>query len=160
MSTSKDIVLGILDIVILEKYDDKYINYVIKTIDYNIEYVEPIDIIIIPRKIYVSTKRIREELPLKEFRKVVVKFCTDLVIGINDRYIRKDIKPTKYTSMGSSISKKVSYIDSVKYMLIPDDVSANINIDIPPNLNVEIIINDFDPIIDLNKECICVILNN
>ena len=160
MDSTKDIVIGILDTIILDKYDDKYLKYITRSIDYGIEYLEPIDIIIIPRKIYISTKKIANYDPA-EYRKMVAKFCSSLVVDITCRYGDKKIKTCNYSFMGvTEPIEPTSTLDSVRFLLMTEERYATINIDIPPHLSLEIVIDNFDTKTDINEECIYIELNN
>jgi hypothetical protein len=160
METTKDIVLGILDTVIFDKYDEKYIKYITRSIDYGIEYLEPIDIIIIPRKIYVSTKKISNYDPA-EYRKIVAKFCNNLIVDITCRYADKPIKTCTYSFMGMTEPvKPTAKLDSVRFLLMTEERYATITIDIPPHLSIEILVDNFDTKTDINEECIYIELNN
>jgi hypothetical protein len=160
METTKDIVLGILDTVIFDKYDDKYTKYITRSIDYNIEYLEPIDIIIIPRKIYVSTKKISNCDPA-EYRTIVAKFCSSLVVDITCRYGDQKIKTCIYSFMGvTEPINPTSTLDAISFRLMTEEQYATISIDIPPHLSIEILIDNFDTKTDINEECIYIELNN
>tara|TARA_B110000908_G_C10267435_1_gene465820 strand:+ start:7328 stop:7810 length:483 start_codon:yes stop_codon:yes gene_type:complete len=160
MEVTKEIVIGILDTIIFDKYDDKYTKYLTKSINYGIEYLEPIDIIIIPRKIYISTKKI-SHLDPSEYRRIVAKFCSTLVVDITCRYGDKKIKTCNYSFMGVTESiKPESTLDSVRFLLMTEERYATITIDIPPDLSIEVLIDNFDARTDINEECIYIELNN
>jgi len=160
MDTTREIVLGILETIIFDKYDKKYTKYITRSINYGIEYLEPIDIIIIPRKIYVSTKKI-SNYPPDEYRRIVSKFCNGLLFDITCRYADKYIKTYNYSFMGvTEPVNPAAKLDSVRFLLMTEEHYATITIDIPPNLSIEILVENFDTKTDINEECIYVELNN
>ena len=160
MEETVDNILGILDIVILDKYDERYIKFLTRNINYQIEYLEPVSIIITPKRIYVSTKNI-SHLDTQTYRQVITKFCCSLIEGITERYVKKAVKIKEYSHMGvyENLTTNAS-LDSVRMHLAALDDSGIVTIDIPPRTCLEIHIHNFDPKSGLNEECIYLELNN
>lgn len=160
MNETINIVLGILDCIIFDKCEEKYIKYLTRSVDYNIEYLEPVDIIIVPRRIYVSTKKISNTHP-RDCRKIVTKFCGELIEGLTLRYADQKINIRNYSFMGmAEKTDTTATLDSVSLHLMTETESSCITIDIPPNLSLEIVVKKFDPKTDINEECIHLELNN
>ena len=109
MEETIDSILGILDVVILDKYDDKYIKYLIRNIDYQIEYLEPVSIVITPKRIYVSTKNITH-LDAQAYRQIITKFCCSLIEGITERYAKKDVKIKDRQINKSILHKSIQFL--------------------------------------------------
>lgn len=137
MEDTIDIVLGILDVVLLDKYDEKYAEYITKTIDYGIEYVEPITIITIPKKIYITTNYLAENYKYSEYIKNINNFCSKLMGGIQNKYIHNpvNIQTLNTATMGlmktnNTAIYNVSCRKLTDYTTITINLSHNINIDI------------------------------
>lgn len=73
----KDII-SILDYTIYKKESGAYKKYVNKRVDYNIEYVSPIDITISPKVIYIFTDNIKTN-----YNDRVLKFYIELLYNIH-----------------------------------------------------------------------------
>ena len=137
MEDTIDIVLGILDVVLLGTYEEKYTKYIEKTIDYGIEYVEPITLVMIPKKIYITTNHLAENYKYSEYIKNINSFCSKLIDGIQKKYIHKhtEIQTPNTTNMGliktsNIVIYNVSCRKLTDYITITINLSHNINIDI------------------------------
>ena len=150
--TTKDILMAILDMIILDKYDERYIKYVKKTIDYNIEYLEPIDIIVLPKDIYVL---IGNDIDWD----TVTKFCSDLVVSISSTYSNRDISIKKYTHMGVTKDTNITKIDSIRFNLGIGSY-ATIVIDIASHPSITISLVDGLKRESISDECIFIKLIN
>ena len=155
MEDTIDIVLGILDVILLNKYDKKYTKYITKTINYGIEYVEPIDMILIPKKIYITTNYLAENCKYSEYIKHINNFCSNLICGIQKKYIHKDnnIQIPNVSTMGLMNSSISMFINNVSCRKLADYTSIIINLS--NNINIDIIIKFYgNDTIFINNDCI------
>lgn len=140
MEDTIDIVLGILDVVLLNKYEERYKKYLIKTIDYGIEYVEPIEMIMIPKKIYITTDYLAENYKYSEYIKNINNFCSNLISGIQKKYVHNhiNIQTSSTATMGLVGNNNTTFINNVSCRKLTDYISITINLS--NNINIDIII--------------------
>lgn len=84
-------ILGVLRIALTDDMDSRYLKYLKKEIENDIEFVEPITLILIPETIYVCTKKDKNEL------------LSTLLKSISDEYDKQELKNSKNDSIGHII---------------------------------------------------------
>ena len=89
-----DIILSILDYILYRKENETYKKYLVKYYNYNIPYISPIQIIIIPRTIYIFTDNIKDNYTQK-----VLKYYIDLLYNIHKKINKSKIKILEYHNM-------------------------------------------------------------
>lgn len=159
MNETLDTIFGILDVVLLDKYVEKFVNYLTITVNHHIEYVDPVEILLIPKKIYITTENIPSD-DNNKYREIITRFSCNLIEGITQRYTKKDIKLRTYSNMGmyEKIDQSGS-LDSTRLMLSSENNDCVISLDIPPELTIDIIISKYNIRDDIDKEVVSVKLN-
>ena len=155
MKDTLDIVLGILDIVLLNKYDEKYVKYITKVIDYGVEYVEPIKLLLVPKKIYITTNDLAENYKYSEYVKIINNFCTNLIYEIQKKYIHnhEDIQTLNTSTMGLIRNNNTTFINNVSCRKLADYI--NIAINLSNNINIDIVIKFYgNDTINISKDWI------
>lgn len=159
MKETLDTIFGILDVVLLDKYVEKFVNYLTITVSHNIEYVDPIEILLIPKKIYITTENIPSE-DNNEYREIITRFSCLLIQGITERYTKKDIKIRTYSNMGMyEKTDTFGSLNSTRLMLTSETNDCVISLDIPPELTIELVISKYNIKNDIDKEVVSVKLN-
>lgn len=104
-----DDILSIFDYIIFRKENDVYKKYLNKEHNYNIEYISPISITIIPRTIYVFTDRITDN-----YDSCILKFYVELLYKIHQNINKRTVPTINRNNIGAvekiQSQKKISII--------------------------------------------------
>ena len=157
MDNTVDIIIGILNIIFTDNYEDSpYTKYLMKEIDCNIEHVDPITVVIIPKRIYISTQRITEDITQNEYNIIITNLCAKILEGLTEITSTISIRSISNNYCGTyEYDDTKLLIDSVRLFLMPNEKRSTISIDIPPDISIEIVIEPFDIKSDIYDECIC-----